>query len=206
MFKDYSPSLYFRNYSYEISKALDTVKQDDFNAAYDLLEDAYTHIWPVLTFGNGGSAAIANHAIADLIKGVGHDVETYPLHAVSLVANSPLLTCMANDYGYTYALAKQIEMWSYYGTLCIGISSSGNSTNIYEAFKTVKDRKMDGFRSLALLGFDSGIVGRERLADVTIHVRSDNYGIVEDCHSIILHALIQKLRINNAKDLSAVRL
>src|SRR6478736_5626717 len=100
-FRNYSPSLYFRNYSYEIAKALDTVEQKSINKAFELLESAYLHINPVLSFGNGGSAAIANHFVADYVKCVNHDCGVYS-HALSLVSNSPLLTCMANDYGYPY--------------------------------------------------------------------------------------------------------
>jgi D-sedoheptulose 7-phosphate isomerase len=205
--QSYSPSMYFRHYGFDlIATALNTVDTDAIDKAYDLLEQNFLHIWPVLTFGNGGSAAIANHIIADLVKGVGHDCFKPPVQAHSLVANSPLLTCMANDYGYTYALAKQIELWSYYGTLCIGISSSGQSSNIIQAFEAIKKRDLEQFRSIALVGFDGGEVVKKKLANVIIHVKSNNYGIVEDCHNIILHALTQKLRINNAKNISQIRL
>src|SRR5271167_2930574 len=106
--KSYSPSMYFRDYVYQITQALDTVDLDEFHEAYHLIEDAWAY--PILTFGNGGSAALANHAVTDLIKGMGHDnTESYPPQASSLVSNSPLLTCLSNDYGYAEAFAKQIE-------------------------------------------------------------------------------------------------
>lgn len=207
VFKGYSAQLYFRNYAFEqITDALNTVDGDAFEEAYKLLEDNYLHINPVLTFGNGGSAAIANHTVADLVKGVGHDVESYPLQTVSLSSNSPLLTCIANDYGYEEVFAKQIEFWPHYGTLCIGVSSSGSSNNIVNAFEVIQDREGDNFRSIALVGFDGGTVLADDLADVIIHVKSNNYGIVEDCHSIILHALTQMLRINNSIDVTKIRL
>jgi D-sedoheptulose 7-phosphate isomerase/D-glycero-D-manno-heptose 1,7-bisphosphate phosphatase len=195
-------------YGFDIFKALDTIDCDAFTEAYDILDEAYRYNNPVLTFGNGGSAAITEHVIADLVKGMGHDIGegNYPIQALSLTTNSSLLTCLANDYGYYEAFATQIERTISYGTICLGVSSSGKSLNIVKAFDACKKRKDDGFKSIALVGFDGGNVLSEKLADVIIHVKSDNYGIVEDCHSIILHALTQKLRINTCKDITKVRL
>ena len=203
----YSPKLYFQKYAYDIMEALNTVDIDAFEDAFNLLDENYMHIWPILTFGNGGSAGIANHAVADFVKGVGNDVDGYPLQAHSLVSNSPLLTCLTNDYDYAEVFSTQIEWWPHYGTLCIGVSSSGNSENIIRAFEEVKERSLGhNFRSIALVGFDGGEVLARDMADVIIHVNSDNYGIVEDCHAIILHALTQKLRINNAIDINEIKL
>ena len=109
-----------------------------------------------------------------------------------------------NDYGYENVFAKQIEMLPFDGPLFIGISSSGTSKNIVKAFEMIEKRKTLVSHSVALVGFDGGTVLKEEMADVILHVNSHNYGIVEDCHSIILHALIQKLRINTARDVSKI--
>ena len=208
MYKVFSPKLYFRNYSHQIMEALNTVDDAAIDAAYNLIENNFLHLDPIITFGNGGSAAIADHFVTDFIKCVGHDCENYTMGATCLTSNSPLFSCIANDYGYEESFAKQIEFWPWYGTLCIGISSSGRSRNIVRAFETIAEKKRVGeyFHSIALVGFSGGDVLANNMADVVIHVKANNYGVVEDCHSIILHSLIQKLRINNTKDITKIQL
>mgnify|MGYP000494005485 CR=1 FL=1 len=81
--------------------------------------------------------------------------------------------------------------------IAIAISSSGNSANIINGLAAANKHSM---KTIALVGFNGGSVKENNLADTILHVNSNNYGVVEDTHMIILHALIQKLR----KDRSAV--
>jgi phosphoheptose isomerase len=108
------------------------------------------------------------------------------LSPVSMTANTSMLTAIANDFGYEEIFSKQIEMYAQKGDLFIAISSSGNSPNIVNAIKTAK--KM-GLTTAAFTGFEGGKT--RELADIKIHVDFKNYGVVEDCHHIIMQSVAQ---------------
>jgi phosphoheptose isomerase len=155
------------------------------NDAYDLL---LNNMQNVVIFGNGGSAAIADHFCCDFVKGVRGDTNLLP-KCTSLVSNGPLLTALANDTRYNNIFGSQISY--HQPSLAIAVSSSGNSMNILEGLAAAK---YQGAKTIALVGFDGGKVLSEDLANVIIHIKSNNYGIVEDSHMMVLHALVQKMR------------
>lgn len=166
-------------------KSVDSQKIDD---AYQLLID---NIDKIVIFGNGGSAAIADHFCCDFMKGISSDTDM-PANCISLVSNGPLITALANDLSYDVIFSKQI---SYHKPkLSIAVSSSGNSKNIVNGLIECKSRNI---KTLALVGFDGGEVLRNNLADVILHVNCNNYGIVEDAHMTILHFITQKIKQQN---------
>ena len=150
--------------------------------------DAYTRGKLVFSCGNGGSAAVANHLQCDHLKGVrnGTDLRS---RVISLSSNIELLTAIANDVGYYDSFAYQLRAQSQPGDALIAISSSGRSPNIVHALQWACD---NGLRTIALTGFDGG--GARAIAEVAIHVDSANYGIVEDLHQSIMHAMAQYIR------------
>jgi len=79
--------------------------------------------------------------------------------------------------------------------LVIAISSSGNSSNIIKGLIKARNK---GYTTIALVGFNGGAVMSEKLADVVIHVNSNNYGVVEDSHQMIMHSMAQSIRLNNS--------
>ena len=170
------------------------------------LEDFYDTIFnsafdnrPILVFGNGGSAAIADHLACDWTKGVNGASPTYFPRVLSLCSNQALLTAIANDYGYEYTFSKQIAYAPYQHAIAIAISSSGNSENIIQGLKAAASKN---YTCMALVGFDGGRVVSDALAlNKTLHVKSYNYGIVEDSHSIIMHVIAQRL----AEEMSIVK-
>jgi D-sedoheptulose 7-phosphate isomerase len=135
--------------------------------------------------GNGGSAAIADHLLCDWVKGTFIASET-PIHVHSLVSNTALLTACANDFGYDVSFARQIEMQAQPGDVLICISSSGNSANILAALRKASSM---GLKTIALTGFGGG--ESAKLADINLHVAARNYGVVEDCHQILMHNIAQ---------------
>ncbi len=138
--------------------------------------------------GNGGSAAIADHAICDMTKGT--FVPGRPaLRAVSLVADSPLVTALANDEAYDQIFSAQLGYYLKPSDAVLLISSSGNSPNVVRACEHAKAR---GVPTIAFVGFDGGRLGE--LADHKIHVAVDDYGIVEDIHQSLVHVVTQYLR------------
>ena len=176
------------SYLAELACAAATIDPFSLDRATDILLDAYNIGRLVFSCGNGGSAAVANHLQCDHLKGVrnGTDLRS---RVVSLCSNVELLTAIANDIGYDDSFAFQLRAQSEPGDVLIAVSSSGRSTNIIRALQWGRD---NGLRTIALTGFDGG-EARE-IADAAVHVQSSNYGIVEDLHQSIMHAMAQYIR------------
>jgi len=179
---------YFPAYMEEMERAAKSVEPAALDRAAAILVETYSHNHIVFSCGNGGSAAIANHMQCDHLKGVRTATDIAP-RVVSLSTNIELLTAIANDIGYEDIFAYQLQSQSTEGDVLIAISSSGRSANIVRALAWARDH---GLRTIALTGFDGG--DARLLADVSIHVDGANYGIIEDIHEAIMHALAQYIR------------
>lgn len=131
--------------------------------------------------GNGGSAAIAEHMTADYLKN-GH------MRTVSLY-DSPVLTCLGNDYGYEHVFSKQLDMMAERGDLLVAISSSGNSQNILNAIEVVHDLRGT---VITLTGFDKDNKARG-MGDINVYVPCDKYGMVESIHQLILQQIVDEM-------------
>jgi len=187
----------FFDYTTKLYSACMLINQEKVDEAYDLLLNNMSN---VVIFGNGGSAAIADHFCCDFVKGIQGDTNLRP-KCVSLASNGPLVSALANDYSYSTIFSKQI--YYHEPSLAIAVSSSGNSDNIINGLTTAK---ANGVKTIALVGFDGGKVLKENLADVVIHVNRDNYGIIEDIHMMILHSLVQKIRTDFSFDPKRLKL
>lgn len=142
----------------------------------------------IYTFGNGGSASIANHMACDWMKGT-YDPNGFILKVISLCSNMPLITALANDFGYEETCAKQIEYLCHSKNTLILISSSGKSANVVKA--AIKAKKL-GLTVIGFTGFDGGLL--KPLSDISVHLDSDDYGEVEDYHSQVMHEVARQLR------------
>lgn len=136
----------------------------------------------VYIIGNGGSAAVASHIANDFVNAVA-------LRAVTLHEPS-VLTCMANDYGYDTAYARQIKVLGRSEDILIAISSSGNSQNIRNA---VDEARNCGMTTITLTGFKEENPLRCQ-GDLNLWVASGEYGMVEIAHLFLLHNLADRLR------------
>jgi phosphoheptose isomerase len=183
-----SAAAYFDAYAQETARAASAVEPAAFERAADILLKAYTRGAAVFACGNGGSASIANHLQCDHLKGVRTATDLTP-RVVSLSANIELLTAIANDTTYDDVFAYQLQSQSRADDVLIAVSSSGRSANIVRALIWARDH---GLRTIALTGFEGG--GARATAEVTIHVDCANYGVVEDSHQAIMHALAQYIR------------
>ena len=133
----------------------------------------------VLAFGNGGSATQASHLVEELI---GRFKDTRrPLPAVSLVADSGVVTCIANDFGYGALFERQVEGLATMGDAVVGITTSGKSENVLRGLKAAKDK---GAVTIALTG-RNGLQGFQ--ADHVVAVPSDNGAYIQEIHLMILH-------------------
>ena len=178
---------FFDGYADEAARS-SAAPSTDFAARAAVLLDAYISGAGVFACGNGGSAAIANHLQCDHSKGVRTATDLLP-KVVSLSVNVELLTAIANDMSYEDVFVYQLQCHSAPGDVLIAVSSSGRSPNIVRALTWARDH---GLRTIALTGFDGGEA--RAVAEVPIHVDGTNYGIVEDLHQAIMHALAQYIR------------
>jgi D-sedoheptulose 7-phosphate isomerase/D-glycero-D-manno-heptose 1,7-bisphosphate phosphatase len=183
-----SAGSYFADYAAELARAAATVEPGAMDQAAHLLLEAYRRGAHVFSCGNGGSAAIANHMQCDQGKGLRTGTDLVP-RFVSLSSNVEILTAIANDLSYADVFAYQLQSQAIPGDALVAVSSSGQSANIVRALAWARD---NGVATIAITGFSGG--GARTLADVAVHVDSENYGIVEDVHQAITHALAQFLR------------
>lgn len=154
----------------------------------DALLEARTSGRRVYILGNGGSAATASHMVCDLVKTA--RVSGQPaLRVFGLTDNTPLLTAWANDSAYDHCFAEQILALVEAGDLVIVISASGNSPNILAGLQAARERAA---RTVALVGFEGGLASG--LADIVVHVPCRDYGLVEDAHAAIGHAVAMALK------------
>jgi D-sedoheptulose 7-phosphate isomerase/D-glycero-D-manno-heptose 1,7-bisphosphate phosphatase len=183
-----SAAWYFDAYTEELARAVGSVEAAALDKAAAVLLEAYTRGAVVFACGNGGSAAIANHLQCDHLKGIRTATDLAP-RVMSLSTNIELLTAIANDVGYEDVFTYQLQSQSRPGDVVIAVSSSGRSPNIVRALRWACDH---GLHTIALTGFDGGEA--RAAAEVSIHVDSTNYGIVEDLHQALMHALAQYIR------------
>jgi D-sedoheptulose 7-phosphate isomerase len=168
--------------SLEVHERLVSMCLPQLSAAAAALVSAYCAGNKALFFGNGGSAADAQHLAAEF---VGRYLrERKPLPALALNANSSAVTAIGNDYGYDQVFARQIEALALPGDVAVGITTSGNSPNVVEGI--LRARKL-GLFTIALTGSTGGRL--RDLVDVLIAVPSDETPRIQECHILFGHAL-----------------
>jgi phosphoheptose isomerase len=184
----------------------------DIEAAYNVLRDCYQSGGKVLTCGNGGSAADAEHIVGELMKGyllkrplpeevrarlkaASPDDGDYlaahlqgGLPAISLVSQTSLLSAIANDTAADMVYAQQVYAYGREGDALIGISTSGNSANVVRAMQVAYAL---GLRTIGLTGRTGGKV--KPLCDVCIRVPANDTTLVQERHLPIFHVLCAML-------------
>lgn len=138
----------------------------------------------VMTFGNGGSAADAQHMAAELVGRFMR--ERAALAAIALTTDTSILTSVANDYAYDRVFVRQVEALGRDGDVALGISTSGGSANVLAALEMANTR---GLRTIALTGKDGGPIGKA--ASIHIHVQEDSTARVQEVHRTVIHAICE---------------
>ena len=138
----------------------------------------------VLLCGNGGSASDALHIAGELIGRFQRERQGLP--AIALNADVASMTAIANDYGYDRIFERGVEGLLNKGDTLIGISTSGNSENVYLAVKKAKEK---GGKTIALLGKDGGKIND--IADISIVVPSDCTARIQESHIMIGHIICE---------------
>ena len=143
----------------------------------------------LLAFGNGGSAADAQHLVAELVGRF--EQERAALAAVALTGNSSIVTAIANDYSYDHVFTRQVEALGRDADVAFGISTSGRSQNVERALVAAKRR---GMATIALTGRDGGSIGP--VADIHINVAEQSTPRVQEVHRTVLHAICSLIERN----------
>ena len=136
----------------------------------------------VLVFGNGGSAADAQHMATELVGRFVRERRAYA--ALALTADGCVVTSVSNDYGYESVFERQIEALGKPGDVALGITTSGSSANVVRALETARSLTLT---TIALTGRDGGAAGRA--ADLHINVPSDSTPRVQEVHMTLLHII-----------------
>jgi D-sedoheptulose 7-phosphate isomerase len=136
----------------------------------------------IVIFGNGGSAADAQHIVAEFIGRFQKERKSLP--AIALTTDSSIITSLANDYSYDIVFSRQCESLVSKGDVVIGISTSGNSKNVEKGIKTAKSM---GAVTIGLLGGDGGIINN--VVDIPIVVESTNTARIQEVHRVIYHII-----------------
>ena len=162
-----------------IKRVIDSLTQA-IEAGCDIIVTALQNGNKVLLAGNGGSAADAQHIAAELS---GRFVkERAALPGIALTTDTSAITAIANDYGYHYVFARQVEAFAKPGDVFIGISTSGNSEGILNAFKTAQTY---GCKTIGLSGRNGGKM--TGLCDLNIVVPSETTARIQEMHILIGH-------------------
>jgi D-sedoheptulose 7-phosphate isomerase len=138
----------------------------------------------LLLFGNGGSAADAQHLAAEFIGRF--RIERQALAAIALTTDSSILTAVGNDYGFDQIFARQVQALGRPGDVAIGISTSGNSPNVNSAITQAAKQEL---KTIGLAGKDGGSLAK--CVDISITVASTNVAMIQECHITIGHILCE---------------
>jgi len=172
----------------DVRSVLSEIPIDAIERAVGIILDAYDNGAHVYVVGNGGSATNATHFACDLSKATIVDGRAR-LRVTSLTDNIALLTAWANDTSYERVFSEQLTNLLDPGDVVIAISASGNSPNVVSAVVAARLMRAS---TIALVGFAGGRL--LEAVDAAIHVPSNDYGVVEDCHSVIEHAITVSTR------------
>jgi D-sedoheptulose 7-phosphate isomerase len=174
-------------YAARYTQGLKAVSTENLQKAIELILACTSRRGMIWVVGNGGSSAIADHLCCDWTKGT-HHAQHPTIRSASLSSNVALLTALANDFSFREAYATQVKFYAQTGDLLIAISSSGNSDNIIAAVTEARSR---GVPVIGLSGFSGGRL--REMADVSLHVPVNNYGLVEDVHQSLMHIIAQSI-------------
>lgn len=150
----------------------------------DVITEALKDGKKILLFGNGGSAADAQHLAAEFVNRF--IIERPPLPAIALSTDTSVITSISNDYDFSDVFAKQIRAIGKSGDIAWGISTSGSSSNVQKALEAAK--KMDMI-TIALTGKDGGSIGK--IADHVLNVSSTSVPRVQEVHITVGHVICQ---------------
>lgn len=157
-----------------------------FGKVIDLFTERLKDKHKILVFGNGGSAAQAQHFAAELVNKFLK--ERPPIRALALTTDTSALTSIANDTSFEHVFSRQVEALGEEGDIALGLSTSGNSPNMIEAMKCARDK---GLATVALTGKEGGKL--HSCVDYLLDVPSQNTPRIQEVHILLLHLLAREI-------------
>ncbi|KGF30386.1 phosphoheptose isomerase [Oligella urethralis] len=180
--------LHFQDHAALIQKSLD-VLAEPLQQGIDLLFNTISNNGKVLACGNGGSAADAQHFIAELVGRF--ERERFPLAGVALNTDTSIMTAVGNDYGFDQVFERQVRALAQPADLLVAISTSGNSTNVIRAIDAAKEYDIP---IIALTGRNGGTIGQMLTSnDVHLCVPHERTMRIQEVHILLLHILCDGL-------------
>ncbi len=178
----------FKQYQQDLIEQINSISEATVLEVKNLLLKARQNRKTVFIIGNGGSAATASHFACDLGKGCSRQ-DQVNFKVMSLTDNTPWMTAISNDISYDGVFINQLSNFAEKGDILIAISASGNSENIIQACQYAKEK---GLLVIAFVGFAGGKI--KELADISLWIKSKDYGVVEDCHLMLEHMVSHLIR------------
>jgi D-sedoheptulose 7-phosphate isomerase len=172
--------------SREIQKKFIELEKEKIIEVVLLAKKVISRNGKILIFGNGGSAADAQHLAAELVNRF--KKERAPLPAIALTTDTSILTAVANDYDFSQIFSKQILALGKKGDMALGISTSGKSSNVISALKVAKEL---GLYTVGLSGGDGGLM--KEVCDYLILVPSFETPRIQEGHLLFLHIFSELL-------------
>lgn len=169
------------DYKRHLLAALDTVDLDRVEELIDVFRRAREEDRQIFVFGNGGSAATANHFACDIVKGASYGRDKR-FRILSLSEQIPTMTAYSNDVGYESVFVEPLKNFARRGDIAMAISGSGNSENVVRA---VEYANSIGCYTVGLSGLTGGRLRPS--VDLSLHVTDHHMGRVEDAHFFICH-------------------
>ena len=177
------------NASIETKQAARETLADPIATAVERMADAFKSGKKILSCGNGGSAADAQHFSAELV--CRFERERPGLPAVALTTDTSALTAISNDYDYNEVFAKQVNALGLAGDILLAISTSGNSANVVRAIQAAHDKDLT---VVAMTGRDGGKIAKLlRENDVEIRVPANSTARIQEVHLLTLHCLCHQI-------------
>ncbi len=170
----------------QIAESFFKAREGDFEKVIGLMIEKLAKGQKILVFGNGGSAAQAQHFAAELVNKFLK--ARPPIRALSLTTDTSALTSIANDTSFEHVFSRQIEAFGEKGDIALGLSTSGNSPNMIEAFQMARKK---GMATVALTGKGGGQL--KSLVEHLLDIPSESTPRIQEIHILLLHLLAQKI-------------
>jgi D-sedoheptulose 7-phosphate isomerase len=152
--------------------------------AATVIVEAFTNESKLMIFGNGGSAADAQHIAAEFVNRF--MIERPPLPAMALTTDTSILTSVGNDYTFDDIFSKQIKALGMEGDVAWGISTGGESTNVLEGLRAARDR---GLRTIGMTGSGGGKMSE--VVQILLKVDANNTARIQECHITMAHIICE---------------
>lgn len=162
---------------------------DDVQKSIDIITECYRRDNKVVIFGNGGSAADAQHMAAEFIGRF--LLERKSLPAIALTTDTSIITSLGNDYGFDHIFARQCESMIHEGDVVIAISTSGKSRNVINGINVAKK---NGAKIIGLTGANGN--NMQEIVDILLAIPSNSTPRIQEGHRVIIHAICELVENN----------